>query len=312
MKKQSRRMTDSLPTLLFFAGVLIMAITPGAYFVLGSNVARLGLLACGVAMVCAPALLHIRQWGRREVLWGAGIVLVFSVLTVIAVAMEQDVHSPLQVAFRLIAAGLLFSGYAWGRYRREGEEGRWLWVLLPVVIFALVSMYRLWLAANVSEGRTYEDTEMNPIGIAYYNAVVFVTCTVLAFSRCGVAARIGFGCGASISALLILSSGSRGAFIWTICAFAVLLPILGVRVFRRVGLVFTGVLMLGVAVWTGALIVEQSEGGEARIEMMRNRLEALYYGVLGEGGDRSASERTEIWGWYFDNWERVLPFGERG
>ncbi len=298
------------------SGILLLSSSHGAYFATGSNIARYAMLLLGFLSIVGAAALGAKALRGRDIVRGAAVAMGAALLAMQAWALKQDLFEFPVPVFHAVCIALLFAGYALGNARVNSVRGFSGWALVPAAIVSIVCLFFMWRflgSVGVSGAeRSYGDTELNPISVAYYNSVLFTGYSVLMIGANRMIPRAVFGVGAGLSALMVATSGSRGAVIWVLVTALVFAPILA----RRVLAGAKQLTLLGGALAIAGLggFVLAKGGGDAleRVDVLVKRSQSLYYSITEGEADISTNARELMWGYYTRHPQVAWPFGEAG
>ena len=305
--------------LLIIVGLIMLYWSQALYFVAGNQMRLLSLvfgLGSIVAAVCLRARERIFQHAPLVIISG----LYFCALAFLTKLQGHAIwYDTTQLIFCVVCLILFWSGYILAREKKQdftSADQRTLVIFAGIAIICLLAFLRY--VKDISfqgSGRDFGETMLNPVGVAYAN-----TCLCLVFLVLGVANRrliiksIHL-LAASLALGVVLSSASRGAVIWGVCAiiYFLLLNRYWRYISAKNSLVALGACILLVPLLL--FIYSTNYAVYERMDILFRRFEGMFYSLFGGGQstiDMSTSGRQMYWYQYYSTLKEWVILGERG
>lgn len=300
----------------WFLGLLILFGNGAISHLLGGGF-RYVALVLGFLLICISAYHRIALRTKPiNYVFLCGLSLYSSILLIWPYLRGHPDAGLLPTVFSLIIFCLFFAGYFIGRSSRAKGLPTVGLVHLAFIILAAISSYKyLSFVKQMTFAGGGRDLDTgNPVGVAY----IFTTfCIVLIYlfilyKSFVVKAVALFGL--IFAALIVVSTGSRGAVLWGSVAFFYIffVLILHGRLRITLGRVLGSMLLvlLGVFLVYGLSLVNYAVA--ERWDLMAARFTGLFGTLLGDGSDMSTVGRLYKYSYYFNSYDQWLLLGEKG
>jgi hypothetical protein len=303
---------------LLLVGIILLYGSQASFFTFG-NQGRYLALASGFGCVLYAAFRRA-GWdgiGRNlQFIFLSGFY--FSVLLGLSYMRQHDIFYAQKLVFIGVSYMLLVAGYALAK--TPTRDGNWtdsIAMILGGGCLTLILYRFLGYVKMISFGGTergFDVSELNPVGAAYTNMVLFLVFIYMAVSTKRVVSKPLYVIVAGMAALVVITTGSRGAPLWggvSICALCVVLwvhKLLRINTKTVLSILFMGLVGAPVVFY----LFKSNYALSEKLDIVITRFELLFdVLVRGTGNDLSATGRMAFYEYYLSDPVRWLFVGEK-
>lgn len=305
--------------LLIIVGLITLYWSQALYFIAGNQM-RLLSLVFGLGSIVAAVYLRARE----RIFQHAFLVIIsglyFCTLAFLTKFQGHAIwYDTTQLIFCVVCLILFWSGYILAHEKRQdfsSADQRTLVILAGIAIICLLAFLRY--VKDISfqgSGRDFGETMLNPVGVAYSNTCLYLIFLVLGVVNRGLIIKSIHLLAASLALGVVLSSASRGAVIWGMCAIIYFLLLN--RYWRYIS-VKNSLVALGACILLVPLLIfiyGTNYAVNERMDILFGRFEGMFYSLSGGGQstiDMSTSSRQMYWHLYYSTLKEWVILGERG
>ena len=303
---------------LLLGGLILLYGSQSVFFTLG-NKGRYAALAAGFACV---------MWATYRRASVSGIVkqapciivsgLYFGCLMVLSLMQGHNIFYAQKLVFIGVCFALFIAGYVLAK--TPTRDGQWTdsIVMMGGSAFLILILYRFLsyvkMISFAGTERSFDVSELNPVGAAYTNMVLVLVFLYMAISVKRIWTKPLYAIVAGIAALVVITTGSRGAPLWGIIASLSILSIMVANGVVKVN-VKTIVTILAFAAFgipVAMYLFQTNYALSEKLSLLMHRFDELFYMAKGGADEASTSARLYFWQYYLSNFETWILAGERG
>ena len=312
-----------LPKLYKYSGLfviigLVMLHWSQAMYFVGGQSARMGSLVIGFGLIVGAAFLRAGgQIGKHLPF----VVLTGSYFILLAMLTRFQDHAiwydRTQQIFTVVCLILFWVGYILAREKRHDFVSANQLSLVGLGVLALLCLVRFLgyvkLISFEGSARSFGDTTLNPVGVAFANTCLGLVFLMLAMLNKNLLRKALYLLVAFAAVFVVFSSASRGAIIWGSLAmvfFCVLNRHRGYLTGRSLVVTLLSMALL----LPGLVVLYQSNYAIAeRLDILIDRFTQMFdlFRKYGGDSDQSVSARQYAWSSYLSTIDQWIIFGEK-